>query len=445
MHLSKCATPPIDIGNGVLQGDCLSPLLFSLLVSDFERYLDDGKVDGVGVGPRWALKCLFYADDLVLLARSKSQLQKALHCLEKFCDENLLTVNTEKTKVVIFRARNSPSSDFTLYGEQLEVVHEYLYLGILFSENGTFSDHEADVRRKIELAAVLVRSTLSRACSISRPLEHKLFQAKICSVMLYGAEFWALWSGYSLEQIQLQYYKRLFFLHTSTPAYVVRHHFGLCRLQSFVIERALRWYNKILCMPEDRWPRRCLMRLLSRDDAPEFNWLSQLRLHMSSAGLNLPDFPCQVNVAECLETLRRSAWTEDCGRCDASSHCTLYATFFKCGPLPFDELRLSLRETRLVLQVALQNNKFQTIFWKGRSVRFTVSTSCPCCVTGSLDTIEHFVSECPRFGANRQMAGLLPVPLAETLPGNGPVIKAVLKFIKASWPLLLLRNDRSLI
>lgn len=79
-----------------------------------------------------------------------------------------------------------------------------------------------------------------------------------------------------------------------------------------------------------------------------------------------------------------------------------------------------------------------------RSVRFTVSTSCPCCVTGSLDTIEHFVSECPRFGANRQLAGLLPLPLAELFPGNGLVLKAMLKFIKISWPQLLLRNDRLL-
>ena len=51
VHHGSNTTPAINVANGVLQGDCLSLLLFSLLVTDFETFLDEGGVDGVGISP----------------------------------------------------------------------------------------------------------------------------------------------------------------------------------------------------------------------------------------------------------------------------------------------------------------------------------------------------------------------------------------------------------
>ena len=45
--------------------------MFTLLMADFKSFLDDVKAEGVAVGPDLRIKCLLYADDLVLLARSK--------------------------------------------------------------------------------------------------------------------------------------------------------------------------------------------------------------------------------------------------------------------------------------------------------------------------------------------------------------------------------------
>jgi hypothetical protein len=47
--------------------------------------------------------CLLYADDLVLLATSPVQLTLLLRGLSSYTELNDLVINTEKSKVVVFR------------------------------------------------------------------------------------------------------------------------------------------------------------------------------------------------------------------------------------------------------------------------------------------------------------------------------------------------------
>ena len=48
------------------------------------------------------ISSLLYADDLMLLSKSKSGSQSYLNKLLSYCDANCLTVNLKKTKVVFF-------------------------------------------------------------------------------------------------------------------------------------------------------------------------------------------------------------------------------------------------------------------------------------------------------------------------------------------------------
>ena len=45
---------------------------------------------------------LLYADDTVLIAESIEQLQVSLNCMHRYCDQNKLVVNSDKTKVMVF-------------------------------------------------------------------------------------------------------------------------------------------------------------------------------------------------------------------------------------------------------------------------------------------------------------------------------------------------------
>ena len=86
------------------------------------------------------LHLLLNADDTVVQAESKEQLQAVLKSMYFYCHTWKLEVNPSKTKVVLFRKRrviNKPI--FTCNGENIDVVDEFVNLCVTFSNNGNFS------------------------------------------------------------------------------------------------------------------------------------------------------------------------------------------------------------------------------------------------------------------------------------------------------------------
>ena len=135
------------------QGENLSPLLFSIYVNDFNSHLkkyysgvdisklnlfEDGQYPDIDVFLN--LYTLLYADDTIILAESAPELQMALNGVCDYCTSWKLTVNTTKTKVVIFsrgKVRRFPT--FFFGDNQLDVQHDYVYLGTTLNYNGSFN------------------------------------------------------------------------------------------------------------------------------------------------------------------------------------------------------------------------------------------------------------------------------------------------------------------
>ena len=92
-------TFPLNIG--LLQGECLSPSLFSTFIDDVVDYMNN--VQGMGI---WCshrkITVLKYADNLVLLANTAEGLQSGLDAFHSYCTVNKLTVNIMKSKVYKF-------------------------------------------------------------------------------------------------------------------------------------------------------------------------------------------------------------------------------------------------------------------------------------------------------------------------------------------------------
>ena len=108
---------------GVRQGKCLSPFLFAMYVNDLEQELSEKGVNGIDIGMA-KLLLLLYTDDIVLFAKSAERLQKSLDILEVYCDRWNLTVNENKTKIVIFRngGRLPANLQFNYKGSKLRFL-----------------------------------------------------------------------------------------------------------------------------------------------------------------------------------------------------------------------------------------------------------------------------------------------------------------------------------
>ena len=94
-----------------------------------------------------------YADDTVLLAETPDDLQFILNSLHTYCQEWNLTVNTHKTKIMVFRngGKIKEIEKWFYNNFELETVDEFNYLGLLLNYNGKFTKAQqklADQGRK---------------------------------------------------------------------------------------------------------------------------------------------------------------------------------------------------------------------------------------------------------------------------------------------------------
>jgi hypothetical protein len=66
------------------------------MVKIFENICDPITINNI------KLSCLMYADDIVLISESAKGLQNCLNKLSNYCDICNLSVNIDKSKVIIF-------------------------------------------------------------------------------------------------------------------------------------------------------------------------------------------------------------------------------------------------------------------------------------------------------------------------------------------------------
>ena len=129
-----------DCAVGLKQGEVISPILFSLfMIEDLELFLQEDPTCGLSLDEITFILMLF-ADDMVILGKDRNDLQRSLDLLNSYCNKWGLAVNTEKTKVEVFRKRGGllNSESWAYNGTPLEVVNNFNYSGTVFNYTGTF-------------------------------------------------------------------------------------------------------------------------------------------------------------------------------------------------------------------------------------------------------------------------------------------------------------------
>ncbi|XP_069990632.1 uncharacterized protein [Penaeus vannamei] len=91
-----------------------------------------------------------YADDKVLLARSKADLENLLYILKEESEIRGLNINKKKTKLMVFsKNKIPPKCKSTLDDEELQQVENFSYLGSILTQDCRCS---SDINTRIVLA-----------------------------------------------------------------------------------------------------------------------------------------------------------------------------------------------------------------------------------------------------------------------------------------------------
>ena len=222
---------------GILQGECTSPIFFSFFVNDLEHEFDS---DNIGIECYdILLKLIMYADDMVIFSDSEQGLQDALNTLDVYCSKWDISVNTIKTKVVIFQKGSNSKclTNFVYRNQVLETVPFFKYLGLYLKSNGSFALHFKEILKSARRALFGLKKTLQTNPEIVPSMQLDLFNSMVLPILFYGCEVWGFCQADSLERFYISFLKSILCVKQSTPNCFVYGEFGLFPL---IIERKMR-------------------------------------------------------------------------------------------------------------------------------------------------------------------------------------------------------------
>ena len=273
----------VDITEGVLQGEVLSPILFALFLADISDFLEKKGIVGVTISCNYDITLLAYADDLVFMANSAVEMKKLLRALHAYCTINHLTLNPKKSKIMVFK-KGGPNAVFSFfYGKtKIDVINEYSYLGTNFSRSGLFEKTANNVIARASLASASTISLLgSTKYTISWNRINLLFDSLVSSTISHASPIWSLKYLTLLEKIQCQFFKKILHIPKGTPNYAVRLEISRPQLSVHILKLTLGWLAKLAQIPPIRYPLKCFQKLWAKESNKtnliKYNWVTLVK------------------------------------------------------------------------------------------------------------------------------------------------------------------------
>ena len=154
-----------------------------------------------------------------------------------------LTVNTSKTKIMVFsRGKVKRFPTFTFGNNIIEVVSDYVYLGVKMNYNNNFAKA---IRKQLDQGRKAQFSMLVKARKLDLPIDIqcKLFDSLVSPVLLYGCEIWGYQDIEMLEIFYRKFLKKILSLRPSTPSCMIYGEVGKLPIQVSVDRHLISYWH----------------------------------------------------------------------------------------------------------------------------------------------------------------------------------------------------------
>ena len=247
---------------GLKQGCNLSPLLFNIFINDIPNIIDNSNCEPPMLSGL-PVSCLLYADDLVLLSRSRAGLQNSINALYGFSKDWFLEINQTKTKCMVFsKGRKLQLPDFMIGDRNLSFCEEYCYLGIMFTRSGSFKSASRALTEKAANAMFSIIRNIYRHRTIDTRIMLDLFDKMVVPIALYGVEVWGVnfvptnenntdflntlhLSKHSTENLQYRFFKILLGVSRRTSNWAVATELGRYPLIIRAFKHMCKYYSHL--------------------------------------------------------------------------------------------------------------------------------------------------------------------------------------------------------
>jgi hypothetical protein len=365
------------------------------------------------------LRCLLYADDLVLLSSDGAGLQQLLDSLADLCCKWRLSVNEEKSAVMIFRRAGTKfkESMFTCGDLPIAIKDTYRYLGLTLNYTLNWNKTTEILAKSANRALGMLMNKSRLFGGFDYNTYTTVYNATVRPILEYGSEIWGGYESKSINKIHLKACRFYMKLPKHAPTNAVLGDMGWDTPYARQQGAVGRWWHK-LCNSEDgRLIKTTFVREQNsvNDATIVNNWVSSTRAMFINVNLN--DF-CDVNIMQSKSTKLvsrlvtdsymtkfKNTWREqindDTGRVGAGRNKLRTYRMFKSeyGPEHYLTHRLPVQDRRALalFRAGIAPIKIETCrYTRGHYVP-VADRFCNHCGIGTVEDEQHIIHSCPYY------------------------------------------------
>lgn len=223
IRVNGAFSEPFEVTRSVLQGESLSPKLFTIFLDDVVDAVRSESLNQINIG-NLSVDMLLFADDIVLMAVNANDLQTKIIKLKHYFGLNKMKVNLIKTKVAVLRNETEkPKARFKWGEEVIEQVDSYTYLGIPFHYSGKFEVAASNFFGKADDAIASLLALMYRGRINKISIQERLFKSLCQSILFYGSPLWGVEYVGKMIIFQNAFLRKLFYVNNECQ----RHYFML--------------------------------------------------------------------------------------------------------------------------------------------------------------------------------------------------------------------------
>ena len=401
VRLNDITTDWFRCVTGVRQGDTLSPTLFSVFANDLVAEVN--QMDrGIVVGDR-KLSMLLYADDIVLIAESETDLQSMLDTVNNWCNRWRVIVNANKSKCIHFRSTNTQRSQFVFHiGEsKLETIDKYKYLGIIFHEKLNFSYNCDALSKAAGRALGGIISKVHGLKDFGFKSYEKLYNACVTSILDYCASAWGFKNYQKIDNVQHRAMRYFLGVHRFTPVLAMTGDTGWLPSVYRRWGCMLRMWNRIIQMDDTRITRQ----VFNMDYQKCFrNWSSEIKSIMDTIGCsNTFNNKTVISLTDANRRIREyynGVWRADIERVPKLRTYKTFKTQVGCEDYIQLNLQKSERSILSQFRAGILPLRIETGRYVGEPAEQRHCTLCKPDVP-RVENEQHFLCECERYSELR--------------------------------------------
>ena len=284
------------VTKGLKQGCCLSPVLFNIYIDEALRQWKK-KCNGMGltIGDT-TLYTLHYADDQVVIARDKEDLEYMGKKLLEEYKKWGLEVNLNKTQYLCIGG-GKHSEDLDLEVGKIKKYDQCIYLGMKLTETGRSDEAVKDRITKGKQVVGTLNSVLWEK-NIRPETKKKIYNTILKPVVIYGSEVWQLTQKIknNLLAVEMDFWRRS--ARKSRVEHVKNEDIRRqMKVSGSIIEdiekQQLVWYGHVRRMGPERLPRQVLEWIppeRRKRGRPPATWIQGISKAMSARNLSEDDW-----------------------------------------------------------------------------------------------------------------------------------------------------------